>query len=65
MHTTRRLGRALIAVSLFLTAGTSLAGDAKKVRKGPHLDYRRSYAEALTEARIRNVPVFFSRQKDF
>ena len=33
--------------------------------KGPHLDYRTSYAGAMMEARIRNVPIFFARHKDF
>ena len=40
------------------------AGDAKKAKK-PHLQYRKTYLEALTEARIRNLPVFVSRHKDF
>jgi len=30
-----------------------------------HLDYRPSYEQALLEARIRNLPVFVSRHKDF
>jgi hypothetical protein len=29
------------------------------------LRYRRSYGEALREARVRNVPVLVSRHKDF
>lgn len=32
---------------------------------GPHLRYQTTYADAMLEARIRNVPVFFSRHKDF
>ena len=56
-----------LTAALLLAAGTTLAGDddAKKAKKGPHLDYRRTYEVALLEARIRNVPVFVSRQKDF
>ena len=33
--------------------------------RGDHIDYKRTYLEALTEARIRNLPVFVSRHKDF
>lgn len=68
MQTTRTMRSwrtTLVAAALLVTAGTSLAGDVKKPRKGAHLEYRRTYADALLEARIRNVPVFFSRQKDF
>lgn len=32
---------------------------------GPHLRYATSYAEAMREARVRGVPIFFSRHKDF
>ena len=69
MQTTRRrrhLGTTLAATALFLAAGAALAGagDAKKPAKGSHLDYRRTYPDALLEARIRNMPIFFSRQKD-
>ena len=33
--------------------------------KGAHIDYKRTYLAALTEARIRNLPIFVSRHKDF
>ncbi len=33
--------------------------------KGPSLAFRPTYADALLEARIRNLPVFVSRHKDF
>ncbi len=33
--------------------------------KGDHLAYKTSYAEAMLESRVRNVPIFFSRHKDF
>ncbi len=33
--------------------------------KGEHLNYRTSYAAAMLESRVRNVPIFFSRHKDF
>lgn len=61
------LAPGLLAAALLLGAGTTRAGedDAKQATKGPHLDYRRTYEAALLEARIRNVPVFVSRQKDF
>ena len=41
------------------------AGPQLKHPKGAHLDYKRTYLAALTEARIRNLPVFVSRHKDF
>lgn len=36
------------------------AGDEKLA----HLDYRRTYADALLESRIRNVPLLVTRHKD-
>ncbi|MDJ0972951.1 MAG: hypothetical protein QNJ98_00650 [Planctomycetota bacterium] len=33
--------------------------------KGAHLRYQKTYADAMLEARLRNVPIFFSRHKDF
>ena len=30
----------------------------------PHLDFRTSYADALLEARVRNLPVLVTRHKD-
>ncbi len=36
------------------------AGDGEQ----PHLNYRRTYAEALLEGRIRNVPVLVTCHKD-
>ena len=33
--------------------------------KGPHLRYMATYESAMLEARIRGVPIFFSRHKDF
>ncbi|MDJ0523611.1 MAG: hypothetical protein QNJ90_16190 [Planctomycetota bacterium] len=41
------------------------SGPQLKHPKGAHLDYKRTYLAALTEARIRNLPVFVSRHKDF
>ena len=41
--------------------------DTSKVAKrgAKHLRYQKTYAAALLEARIRNLPVFISRHKDF
>jgi hypothetical protein len=41
------------------------AGENTSPRAGKHLRYQRSYAAALLEARIRNLPVLVSRHKDF
>ena len=40
----------------------SVAGGKKKKA---HLEFRPTYERALLEARVRNVPVFVSRHKDF
>jgi hypothetical protein len=53
----------LLAALTFLTP-LALAGD-EEVSKDPHLTYRTTYEQALLEARIRNLPVFISRHKDF
>ena len=54
---------------LVLAAGTfwlaavpycARAGDEKQA----HLNYRKTYAEALLESRIRNVPVLVTRHND-
>ena len=51
----------------FVLSADSLAGDARKAKTKakPHLDFKRTYGAALEEARIRNLPVFVSRHKDF
>lgn len=48
-------------------AGKSKKRDSTKVAKrgAKHLRYQKTYAAALREARIRNLPVFISRHKDF
>jgi hypothetical protein len=48
-------------------AGKDDARDTSRIPPpgAPHLRYRRSYAEALRVARLRNLPVFVSRHKDF
>ena len=46
-----------------LLAATLHADEAHP--KGPHLRYVTSYADAMLEARIRGVPIFFARHKDF
>lgn len=58
-------------IRLALLTGLTLAflplwGFAEEAHpKGEHLTYRTSYAEAMLESRVRNVPIFFSRHKDF
>ncbi len=63
---------ALLALAFVFLAGDLQAGDAKskakakaKAAKPKHLDFQATYAQALLEARIRNLPVFVSRHKDF
>jgi len=46
-------------------AGKKAAGKEAGLPKGPSLAFRHTYADALLEARIRNLPVFVSRHKDF
>lgn len=58
------VGTALFAVLLGSMAPGRAAPD-KKGKKKAHLEYRATYERALMEARIRNVPVFVSRHKDF
>ena len=48
-----------LAFLAFLGPGAD-AGD----KKAAHLDYKRTYLEALTESRLRNVPLIVSRHKD-
>ena len=54
-------GLALAAVFLF--GSGVFAGEEHP--KGPHLRYIQSYEAAMRESRIRNVPIFFCRHKDF
>jgi len=57
---------AVTTALLFLVNGAH-AGDAKKPPARPgvdHLRFSRTYAEALWEGRLRNVPVLVSRHKD-
>ncbi len=53
----------IAALACALLAPTLLAGEAHP--KGEHLRYVTDYGDALLEARVRNVPIFFSRHKDF
>ena len=63
----RRTLPALLALALGTGAFWSAIA-ARPVRAGDeehaHLAYRRTYAEALLESRIRNVPVLVTRHKD-
>ncbi len=62
-----------LALGFVLTVGApdgaAWAGEgkkpAKKAKAEEHLDFQRSYGAALRQARIRNLPVFVSRHKDF
>lgn len=74
MRGRRATTRTLVAITAALCfaaaagAGEDDAAKSKskaKAKKVSHLDYRITYERALLEARIRNVPVFVSRQKDF
>ncbi len=47
----------------FLVAGGAFAGEEHP--DGPHLRFMQTYEAAMRESRIRNVPIFFSRHKDF
>ena len=62
-------GLALCVLAALLTAGFSWeaaeAGKAKAKSAKAHLEYRPTYEQALLEARIRNLPTFVSRHKDF
>ncbi len=52
---------------LGIAAAILFAGGAfaEEHPKGAHLRYMTSYEAAMVEARVRNVPIFFSRHKDF
>lgn len=68
------LSTAVVAALFLAVAGNLHAGDenegkkdtSKVAKRGQdHLAYKKTYADALLESRIRNVPVFVSRHKDF
>ncbi len=44
-------------------AAKKKASASKKAKA--HLDFKKTYVAALREARIRNLPIFASRHKDF
>jgi hypothetical protein len=53
--------RAILASAVLLLATAAVrAGDAK----GDHIQWRHTYGAALFEARVRNMPVLLTRQKD-
>jgi hypothetical protein len=56
---TRHLASVLCAVLTAAGVGAALAKDEPAT-----LRWRRTYGEALLEARLRNVPVLITRQKD-
>lgn len=62
----RRTLPLLLALALGAGAFWSALGPSARAEdeKQAHLDYRRTYAEALLESRIRNVPVLVTRHKD-
>jgi len=53
--------RRLLLAALALPA---LAPSPVAAKEEANLPWRRTYAEALLEARVRNVPVLVTRQKD-
>jgi hypothetical protein len=56
---------AAAALVLSLGAGDLFAGASKdKDKKGPHLRYSHSFAEAWTEAKARNTLLFVTFHKD-
>jgi hypothetical protein len=63
-----RWGTALGAVAAFsvaLSASDLHAGDKKKDdKKGPHLRYATTYAEAWAEAKARNTLIYATWHKD-
>lgn len=66
MRTLGILAAAVLGGAVLLAAGELRAGDKEDAAKAKkHLRYVPTYEAALLEARIRNVPVFVSRQKDF
>ena len=69
---TLALSLAALAACFLFAAGSddreACAGDAKpesSASKKAQLAFQKTYEAALLEARIRNVPVFVSRHKDF
>jgi hypothetical protein len=56
MHTK---GWALVAGALAILSAAVAGGE-----KGEGLRWKRTYADALLEARVRNLPVLVTRQKD-
>lgn len=62
-HAALRLALAASAL-LCLTALVAPLPTAAAPKAKPHLHFRTAYAEALLEARIRNVPILVSRHKD-
>jgi hypothetical protein len=61
---TRRLALAAVTLAL-LPLGAALVPEGVQAKDEPKgLSWRRTYGEALLEARLRNVPVLVTRQKD-
>ena len=64
-HARRTLPLCLLLGGLALAAAHAVPACADPGRKkDPHLEYRRTYADALLESKVRNLPVFVSRHKD-
>lgn len=61
--------RLVLSLFAFLLSGAFLlpafAEEGIQHPKGKHLRYVTNYADAMLEARVRGVPIFFSRHKDF
>ena len=59
------LGAALALLFLAPLVGPLAPSQAGDADEKPHLQFRPTYHDALLEARIRNLPVFISRHKDY
>lgn len=63
----RRIGRIVLALAVatvFLPAAAPGARAGDDAAPPAHLDFRHTYAQALLESRVRNVPVLVMRLKD-
>ena len=60
------LAAGLLTVAALVYPAPVPAGEKKaKTKTKAHLAFRPTYEQALLEARIRNLPLFVSRHKDF
>lgn len=55
---------ATLITGLLLGSGWVALEAAPRKAEPPALRYQRSYADAMLEARLRGVPIWFARHKD-